>query len=176
MNVIRKTDKFFHHGTYFIALGANLDGPDGCSPRQSCERALHAMRRINGLTLEARSRWFSTAPIPAGDQPRYINGVVRLSGKIVPSDLLAALQGIEKAAGRRRGAADAARTLDLDIIDMDGLLRPAPDPVLPHPRAHLRAFVLLPLRDVAPDWRYPGTGETIHALIARLDPQDISPL
>ena len=76
-------------------------------------------------------------------------------------------------AGRTRPVPDAARTLDLDIIDMDGVVRSAPDPVLPHPRAHLRGFVLLPLRDVVPDWVHPVTGQGIRMLIDQLPPQDV---
>ncbi len=93
-----------------------------------------------------------------------------------PAGLLSALQGIEAAAGRERGVPNAARVLDLDIVDMNGLVRNAPDPVLPHPRAHLRAFVLLPLRDVAPGWVHPVLGTPIDTLIAALPAQDIAPL
>ena len=102
--------------------------------------------------------------------------MVRLESNLAPAQLLAVLHAMEAARGRVRGVPDAARTLDLDIIDMGGLLRDSPDPVLPHPRAHLRAFVLLPLRDVAPDWVHPRSGASIAALIAALPKQDIFPL
>jgi 2-amino-4-hydroxy-6-hydroxymethyldihydropteridine diphosphokinase len=162
--------------THFVALGANLHGADGAPPRLMCERAILALRQIPGLRVSARSRWFSTAPIPAGPQPRYINGIVRLHGNIAPIDLLAALHRLEHAAGRVRGAPNAARPLDLDIIDMAGLVQDAPDPILPHPRAHLRAFVLLPLRDLFPTWRHPRLGTSIVDLLQGLPTQDIAPL
>jgi 2-amino-4-hydroxy-6-hydroxymethyldihydropteridine diphosphokinase len=161
---------------HLISVGANLFGPDGASPRMACERALLRLAALPGLTLAARSRWFSTAPVPPSGQPRYINGVVRLEGQAAPADLMQALQAIEAAAGRRRGAPDAARTLDLDIIDMAGLVRDEPDPILPHPRAHLRLFVLLPLRDVAPLWVHPRLGRSVGELIAALPGQDVRPL
>jgi 2-amino-4-hydroxy-6-hydroxymethyldihydropteridine diphosphokinase len=161
---------------HLIALGANLPGPDGAPPRATCERALTRLSALPGLSLRVRSRWFSTAPQPPSDQPRYVNGVVVLAGRIAPAALLTALQACEAASGRVRGAPDAARTLDLDIIDMAGTVRDAPDPVLPHPRAHLRAFVLLPLRDVAPWWVHPRLDQTIHELIRLLPPQDVRPL
>jgi 2-amino-4-hydroxy-6-hydroxymethyldihydropteridine diphosphokinase len=142
----------------------------------TCERALLRLAALPGLTLAARSRWFSTAPVPPSDQPRYVNGVVRLEGQAAPADLMQALQAFEAAAGRRRGAPDAARTLDLDIIDMAGLVRDAPDPILPHPRAHLRLFVLMPLRDVAPLWVHPRLGRSVGELIAGLPGQDVRPL
>ncbi len=93
-----------------------------------------------------------------------------------PEVLLAQLQAIEHAAGRARSLPNAPRTLDLDIIDMHGRVRRAPDPILPHPRAHLRAFVLLPLRDIAPGWRHPVLGAGVQSLIDGLPPQDIRPL
>ncbi len=120
-----------------------------------------------------RSRWYSTAPIPPSGQPRYVNAVLRLITAEAPAALLRRLAAIEGTFGRVRTAPDAARTLDLDIIDMEGLVRTAPDPILPHPRAHLRGFVLYPLRDVAPDWVHPVSGLTIDALISTLPPQDI---
>src|SRR6185312_6514542 len=139
-----------------IAIGANLTGPDGASPLQTCRAAVRALAELPGSRLEAVSRWYETEPVPPSGQPNYVNGVARLArltGAVLsPESLLHALQGIETRFGRTRAERDAARTLDLDLIDMDGLVRDAPDPILPHPRAHLRAFVLLPLLDVAPDW------------------------
>jgi 2-amino-4-hydroxy-6-hydroxymethyldihydropteridine diphosphokinase len=111
--------------------------------------------------------------MPPAPQPDYVNGVALLIGEIAPDALLARLQEIERRAGRVRGAPNAPRTLDLDIIAMGGLVRDAPDPVLPHPRAHERAFVLQPLRDVAPHWKHPGLGRRIEELLAALPPQDI---
>jgi 2-amino-4-hydroxy-6-hydroxymethyldihydropteridine diphosphokinase len=86
-----------------------------------------------------------------------------------PEALLEALQAIELRFGRRRGEPNAARTLDLDLIAMDEVVRDEPDPVLPHPRVHLRAFVLLPLLDVAPDWVHPRNGQTARALLEAVD-------
>ena len=93
-----------------------------------------------------------------------------------PASLLHALQAIEDAHGRMRSVLNAARTLDLDIVAMDGIVRASPDPVLPHPRMHERAFVLMPLLDVAPDWVHPVLGLAAATLLARLPPQGIHPL
>lgn len=160
----------------FVAIGANLPDRDGRPPLASCRAAAEALRSLPGLRLAGLSRWYRSAPVPASDQPDYVNGVARLDGEAAPDALLAWLQAIEARGGRVRGVANAARTLDLDIIDLGGIVRPAPAPVLPHPRAHTRAFVLLPLRDVAPGWRHPVLGRTVEDLIAALPPQDISPL
>ena len=177
MSVINGRYKIFDKPPiHFVALGANLPGPNGEPPRMMCEQAILAIAQIPSLHVEVRSRWFSTAPIPAGPQPRYLNAILRLRGHITPEALLTDLQRLEAKAGRLRGDANAARPLDLDIIDMAGLVRTAPDPILPHPRAHLRAFVLLPLRDVAPNWVHPSLGMPIDALLQGLPPQDIRPL
>jgi 2-amino-4-hydroxy-6-hydroxymethyldihydropteridine diphosphokinase len=159
-----------------IAIGANLPALDGAPPAETCRRAALALADLPGLTLEAVSRWYESAPIPPGPQPRYVNGAVRLRGHAEPAGLLAMLQAIEARAGRLRGEPNAPRSLDLDIIDMCGKLRDAPDPVLPHPRAHLRAFVLVPLRDVAPGWVHPRLGRRADDLLRALPPQDIRPL
>ncbi len=159
-----------------VAVGANLPGAEGCTPYQSCLAAVEALRRLPGLTVTAVSRWYSSAPVPRSDQPDYVNGMVRLEAlpgldEPDPAALLASLQRIEQAHGRRRGAANAARTLDLDIVAMGekGLrIREAPDPILPHPRAMIRLFVLLPLHDVAPAWLHPVYGLTAVALRDRL--------
>ncbi len=159
-----------------VAIGANLPDREGRSPFASCLAAVEALRLLPGLRLVAVSPWYRTAPVPPSGQPDYINGIVRLEGAVDPAELLAWLQAIEARAGRLRGAANAARTLDLDIVEVNGVVRATPDPVLPHPRAHLRAFVLCPLHDVAPDWVHPGLGEGAAALLRALPPQVVLPL
>ena len=159
-----------------VAMGANLHGPDGAPPIETCRRAAAAIARLPGLQLVALSRWFATAPEPPSGQPDYVNGVARLEGEADPASLLGQLQAIEAAAGRRRSEPNAARTLDLDIVAIGRLVRASPDPVLPHPRAHLRRFVLVPLADVAPGWVHPVLGQTAEALLATLPETFIRPL
>jgi 2-amino-4-hydroxy-6-hydroxymethyldihydropteridine diphosphokinase len=163
-----------------IGIGANLPTPDGSPPLAVCRAAAAALDAIAGLRLVGLSRWFATAPVPPSGQPDYINAVARLRGDPAPDALLAALQAIEAQAGRQRGVVrDAARTLDLDILAMGiggALCRGAPDPVVPHPRAHLRGFVLAPLLDVAPDWVHPVLHRGAAVLLAALPPQGVRPL
>lgn len=132
------------------------------------------------------SRWYRSAPVPRTlDQPDFVNGVVALATDLAPDALVRIMQGMEVDAGRVRTVPNAPRPLDLDLIAY-GDLRRVPgdrtgegvvaDLVLPHPRAHERAFVLLPLRDVSPSWRHPLSGRSIDDLIADLPPQDIESL
>ena len=159
-----------------VAIGANLPGPGGATPLQTCRRAAAALDRLAGLRLVALSRWWASAPVPPSGQPDYVNGVARLSGHTTPESLLASLQALEREAGRRPAAVNAARPLDLDIIALGGLIRSQPDPILPHPRAHLRAFVLAPLAEAAPGWMHPTLAQTVETLLASLPPQRLVPL
>lgn len=137
----------------FVALGSNLDDP----ARQVLD-AFAELARIPGVELLACSSLYRTAPIGYADQPDFINAVAKVRTTHSPQDLLAALQTIEQRHGRRREFANAPRTLDLDLISFGGLHRQYDDLVLPHPRAHRRAFVLLPLLEIAPDCVLPGLG------------------
>lgn len=159
-----------------IGVGANLPGPDGRPALQTCRSAVALLDLIPGVRLRGLSRWYLAAPVPPSSQSPYVNGVAALLvDRVDPADLLARLMAVETACGRQRSVPNAARTLDLDIIGIGGLVRAEPDPVLPHPRAHLRAFVLAPLTDVAPGWVHPLLGRTPADLLADLPPQDIRP-
>ena len=151
-----------------VAFGANLPSPQAGCAAWTIMRAQAALGALPGLRVIARSRLWQSAPDPPSDQPRYVNAVAAYAGDVGPEALLAALHAIEARFGRVRGAVNAARTLDLDLLDMDGMLRAAPAPILPHPRLAGRAFVLFPLAEVAPGWHHPASGEGIAALIARL--------
>jgi len=167
-----------------IALGANLSAPGDGSPLDTCRRAAALLDQSPGARLIGLSRWFETAPVPASHQPSYVNAIALLSlgsGPLAaPEALLRHLMGIEARFGRIRGVPNAARTLDLDIIAMRigdrDVVRSFPDPILPHPRAHERAFVLAPWADVASDWRHPVLGMTPARLLLGLEPQAIRPL
>jgi 2-amino-4-hydroxy-6-hydroxymethyldihydropteridine diphosphokinase len=155
-----------------IAIGANLPGAGARPPMDTCRAAAARLDSLPNLRLVALSRWYRSAPVPPSGQPDYINGAAALrvepGAAIDPEELLAQLMVIEAAFGRQRGEPNAARTLDLDIIGIGGLVRTAPDPILPHKRAHERGFVLAPLADIAPGWVHPVLGVTASALLHRL--------
>ena len=161
-------------GGIFVGIGANLPGPDGAPPITTCRAAVAALDdALPGLCLRGLSRWYRTAPLPPSGQPDYVNAVAHLSGDAEPEALLAALHALEARAGRARTTANAPRCLDLDIIAMGTLVRRAADPIVPHPRAHERRFVLMPLAEVAPGWIHPVLRQTVEALIASLPDQGV---
>ena len=151
--------------TILVAIGSNLPGADGRAPLHTCTWAASQLAALPGLHLDALSRWYETEPVPPSGQPPFVNGVARLSGTADPPALLAALHGIEAAADRVRTVPNAARTLDLDLIGMDGLVLRDGPVRLPHPRMAERAFVLAPLCDVAPGWVHPVLGRAASVLL-----------
>jgi len=164
------------NGGIYIALGANLAGRFG-APRETLEAALGhlASKDVNILR---RSSWWRSAAQPAGDQPDYVNGVIEVETILSPQALLAVLHELEAGFGRVRRERWEARVLDLDLIDYRGQLS-GPErepPILPHPRLRERLFVLLPLQEVAPDWRHPADGQVIMDLIAGAKSMEISEL
>lgn len=161
-----------------IGVGSNIPGPQGATPRQNCHQALKVLADA-GLTIARRSRWYRSSPVPSSSQPWFINGVAAVEAAgVEPEPLLELFHEIELDFGRRRASANAPRPLDLDILDFAGRVSGPNDAVmLPHPRMHLRAFVLVPLSEIAPDWCHPVTGENVFDLIAGLpDDQFIEPV
>lgn len=160
------------HGQIYLGLGANLPGPGGTTPAETLRlAAAEIARRLDGTGL-ALSPFYSSAAWPDPRAPRYVNAVCVLQARPGPAWLLATLHEIEAAFGRVRSTANAPRPLDLDVIDCNGLVQDGP-PVLPHPRAHLRGFVLHPLADLAPHWCHPRLQTPISALIAALPAEDL---
>jgi 2-amino-4-hydroxy-6-hydroxymethyldihydropteridine diphosphokinase len=156
----------------YIALGANLDHPVHGPPRQLLEAALEDLER-RGVPVCRLSPWYRTAPVPASDQPWYVNAVAEVATGLPADGLLALLHRVEEAFGRVRTVPNAARLIDLDLLDYRGETAPGwpGRAILPHPRMEGRAFVLRPLADLAPRWRHPRTGISIQALLAALPPE-----
>ena len=160
---MRIDDGFDLDAAVIVALGCNDKGA-----WSSCQEALEAALarfRSEGLDVVARSSWWRSAAWPDPNDPPFLNGVVIVRTERDAHAVMAALGRIEDAFGRQRGARNAPRTLDLDLIaygrltgDLDGL-------ILPHPRAAERLFVMAPLAEIAPGWVHPGGG-TAAALAA----------
>jgi 2-amino-4-hydroxy-6-hydroxymethyldihydropteridine diphosphokinase len=149
-----------------IALGANLPSPAG-EPRETLLSALDALTAF-GIRLSVLSHFYVTKAWPNPTDPPFVNAVAVVNTELAPRDLMARLHDVETSFGRKRSGKNAPRPLDLDLIDYDGRVEKGP-PVLPHPRMRSRAFVLVPLAEVAPGWRHPISGETIEQLVAALN-------
>jgi 2-amino-4-hydroxy-6-hydroxymethyldihydropteridine diphosphokinase len=152
-----------------VGIGSNLSGAGYETPLATAIAGLRALPAI-GAAIVAASPWYLSAPVPVSDQPWFANSVARLTSDLAPEALLARLLDLEARFGRTRGARNAARVLDLDLLDHDGARRDTPALTLPHPRLHERRFVLAPLCDIAPEWRHPRLGLTAAVLLARLPP------
>jgi 2-amino-4-hydroxy-6-hydroxymethyldihydropteridine diphosphokinase len=137
----------------FVALGSNLD-----APREQVARGMQEVGALPQTRLLKRSSLYRTAPVGFLDQPDFINAVVMVETTLAPLVLLDGLLGIERRHGRVREFLNAPRTLDLDILLYGDLVLHEHGLTLPHPRMHERAFVLLPLSEIAPEAVIPGKG------------------
>lgn len=158
--------KFFRA---FIALGANLASRAG-SPAETFRAALVELEHA-GVVVERVSKLYSSPAWPDPSDPPYVNGVVEVKTILSPPRLLKLVHATETAFGRTRSRRNAPRTLDLDILDFDSRVERGP-PHLPHPRLSTRAFVLVPLKEIAPRWKHPTTGKSVAALIRALPTQE----
>ena len=157
------------HGGVYIGLGSNL-----CDPVQQVRAALEDLSGLTETRLLACSFLYRTSPMGPGDQPDYVNAVAHLETGLGARDLLVALQGIERRHGRvRDGTRWGPRTLDLDILLFGGAVVDEPGLRLPHPEIGRRAFVLIPLADLAPpELEIPGQGR-LADLLARCDGEGV---
>jgi 2-amino-4-hydroxy-6-hydroxymethyldihydropteridine diphosphokinase len=150
-----------------IGIGSNLPSAEFGSPQATVAAALAALPALRVAVL-GRSSWYRSEPVPRSDQPWFVNGVAAVATALEPAALLAQLLAVEGRFGRLRGARNAARVLDLDLLDYDGAILDTRSLILPHPRLQQRRFVLMPLRELAPHWRHPVLGQTAAELLRRL--------
>ena len=145
-----------------IALGANLG-----DPKRQISEAIDQIR--DQIKVKSVSKLIETEPVGVADkQPNYINAVWIGESELRPLDLMKVLSDIENKMGRFRSFPNAARTIDIDIIDYGGLFMESPELTLPHPRAHLRRFVLAPWLEIDPEGELSGHGP-IRQLLANLE-------
>ena len=151
----------------FVGLGANLTPAGFATPQAGCEAAMLMLSDL-GVNIIRVSRWYESAPVPPSDQPWYLNAVAEATTSFDAAETLAVLHQVEAHFGRVRSVRNAARVIDLDLVDFGGQIQDQTALTVPHPLMHERAFVLLPLRDLVADWTHPRTGQSLDALIDSL--------
>ena len=149
--------------TAFIALGSNLGDPAG-----QIRSALGALAALPGTKLVRQSSFYRNPPEGGLDQPEFVNAVAQIETRAGPRELLDHLLEIERAHGRARDFPNAPRTLDLDVVLYGDRVVREPALTIPHPRMLARAFVLVPLAEIAPDAVVPGRGR-VADLAGKLD-------
>ena len=154
--------------TAFISLGANLKHNHKISLKKNIESAINLLPKYN-IFVKKVSNWYESEPVPVSTQPWYLNAVLKIQTKKTPEKLIVLLHEIENTFGRKRSLLNEPRTLDLDIVDFEGLIKKE-RPILPHPRMHLRHFVLLPMQDIDPNWIHPIFKKSINDLIINYAP------
>jgi 2-amino-4-hydroxy-6-hydroxymethyldihydropteridine diphosphokinase len=155
------------NATAYIALGANLGDRE-----RTLRSAIAALRQLG--TVEAISSFYETAPVGLVEQPDFLNAVVALRTQLPPQELMTALLHIEQQHGRDRSVSvpKGPRTLDLDLLSYGDLVMETPSLTVPHPALAERRFVLIPLAEIAPQWRHPVCGKTAAELLAGLSHDD----
>jgi 2-amino-4-hydroxy-6-hydroxymethyldihydropteridine diphosphokinase len=148
----------------YIGLGANLG-----DPRRQLEAALDLLKAADGLEVVKVSSLYLNPPLGPPDQPWYVNAVAEIRTRLAPEELLGVLQEVEKTLGRVRGEPWGPRRLDLDLLLYDEVVSAGPGLCLPHPEMHGRAFVLVPLAEIAPEARHPVLKKSATELLRKLD-------
>ncbi len=147
----------------YIGYGANLPAASGL-PIATIASARARLEQC-GIEILKRSGLYRSRAWPDAGEPEYVNAVDEIATGRQPEDLLALLHDIENEFARRRDRRWGSRTLDLDLLDYEGMVVNQGGLVLPHPRMHERGFVLRPLAEIAPGWRHPATGRPINDLL-----------
>ena len=153
----------------FVGLGSNMEDPAG-----QVRRGFADLDALAHTRVMQRSPIYRSKPVGYADQPDFANAVAEIRTGLEPRRLLRELLGIEQRHGRVRSVRNGPRTLDCDLLLYDDCIMTEPELILPHPRMHERAFVLVPLNELAPELEIPGRGR-VASLLAAVDARDVVP-
>ena len=155
-----------------VAIGSNLNSKSFGSPEQNCNAAIDMLRKY--FEVAQYSSFYKTEPIPKSEQPWFVNCIVNIKSKISPSRILDTLLEIELQFGRKRNRKNEARVIDLDLIAYNSLIIKSLKLTLPHPRMHLRKFVIQPICDINKNWIHPISKKKAFEILKELANQKIS--
>ena len=157
----------------FIGIGSNIPAMGFVSSKATIRAAIDLFDNF-GITLVRLSKFYLTSPVPASDQPWFVNCVAQIETSLSPAACMTNLHHLESAFQRVRSVPNASRTLDLDLLDYNGVVTGNQSMLrLPHPRINERAFVLFPLSEICPNWVSPLDGSNLEELINKLPIDDI---
>ncbi|MDC0457406.1 2-amino-4-hydroxy-6-hydroxymethyldihydropteridine diphosphokinase [Alphaproteobacteria bacterium] len=155
-----------------IGIGGNLHSSNGLHPIEIGRQAIKAITAMS-INVEKQSNWYRSDPIPKSDQPKFFNSVIIAKTSLNELDVLKSLHKIEDNLGRHRKNRNEARVIDLDLIDYSSKILESENIKIPHPRAHLRRFVMEPLFEIEKNWVHPILKLNITDILSQLDKQEI---
>ena len=160
---------------FFIAVGSNINSPKGFNPIENCNKALNELSKFN-IKITQKSSLYISEPIPKSSQPKYYNSVFLCNSNHNVDKVLKIIHIVEKKYGRLRVFKNMPRCIDLDIISFNGNVKNSLLLKIPHPRMHLRKFVLLPLFEIDSHWLHPLLKKNIKFFLEKVKCQKIKKL
>ena len=155
----------------FIAIGSNLESSTYGSPKENCMAAINILKKK--FNVKSISKFYKTEPIPKSDQPWFINVVINVRTELSPIEILKTLLSVESDFKRKRKNKNEARVIDLDLISYDNQVIKSRDLTIPHPRMHLRKFVIKPICDINENWEHPKLKKKASIILKELAKQQI---
>ena len=160
---------------FVIAIGSNIDSPEGFSPIKNCNKAINELSKFN-IKIIQNSSWYLSEPIPKSSQPKFYNSVVLCYANHSVNKVLKIIQIIEQKFGRIRIIKNMPRCIDIDIISFNRVVKKSLLLTIPHPRMHLRKFVLLPFFEIDSNWLHPLLKKNIKFFLKKVKYQRIKKL
>ena len=160
---------------FIIAMGSNINSPEGFNPIENCNKAINELYKFN-IKIIKQSSWYLSEPIPKSSQPKFYNSVFLCNSNHSPNKVLKIIDIVEQKFGRVRVFRNMSRCIDLDIISFNRTVKNSLLLTIPHPRMHLRKFVLLPLFEIDSHWLHPLLKKNIKFFLEKVKCQKIKKL